>query len=368
MAEDFLPINRVDHVELYVGNAKQAAFYYQHGFGFTPTAYSGLETNSRQTAGYVLEQHNIRLVLTSALGPDNPVARHVQLHGDSVAVIALEVPDVEQAYAATIRRGATGALPPREDADEHGALRTAAIRAYGDTLIKFVDRTAYRGAVAPGFRPRPAQPGRNGKFAGIGLMHIDHIVGNVELGAMNRWVQFFAETLGFQQLVHFSDDDISTEYSALMSKVMTNGNGKIKFPINEPAEGKRRSQIQEYLDFHYGPGVQHLALSTTNIIETVARLRQNGITFLSVPSNYYDHLEERVGQIAEPIARLAELGVLVDRDEEGYLLQIFTKPVQDRPTLFFEIIERHGSQGFGAGNFKALFEALEREQALRGNL
>lgn len=366
MSEDFLPIKGLDHVEFYVGNAKQAAHFYRIGFGFTPTAYSGLETGSRETASYVLEQGKIRLVLTTALGPDHAIARHCHLHGDGVGVIAMEVPDVASAYRESTRRGATGAIAPKQVEDEHGVVRYAAIRAYGDTLIKFVDRSSYHGRFAPGYVPRNGKD--DGRYQGVGLASIDHIVGNVELGAMNRWVEFFAETMGFSQLIHFDDKDISTEYSALMSKVMQNGNGKIKFPINEPAEGKRKSQIQEYLDYYQGPGAQHIACSTGDIIQAVTQLRANGVEFLRVPQTYYDALEARVGAIDEPIDKLADLGILVDRDEEGYLLQIFTKPVEDRPTVFYEIIERHGSRGFGKGNFQALFESLEREQALRGNL
>lgn len=375
MSEDFLPIKAMDHVEFYVGNAKQAAHYYRTAFGFAPTAYSGLETGNRTTASYVLEQGKIRLVLTTALSPDHPIARHTHLHGDGVAVIALSVPDAASAYRESTKRGATGAMPPTQQEDEHGVYRTSAIRCYGDTIIKFVDRSEYRGAFAPGYVAR-GDGNNNGRSAtapgaahkGVGLAHIDHIVGNVELGAMNRWVEFFAKTMGFSQLVHFDDADISTEYSALMSKVMQDGTGKVKFPINEPAEGKKKSQIQEYLDYYYGPGVQHIACSTGDIVGTVTQLQENGVEFLRVPISYYDMLEERVGKIEEPVDRLAELGILVDRDEEGYLLQIFTRPVEDRPTLFYEIIERHGSRGFGKGNFKALFEAIEREQALRGNL
>jgi 4-hydroxyphenylpyruvate dioxygenase len=374
--DDFLPIKSVDHIEFYVGNAKQAAFYYSKGFGFTHTAYSGLETGNRETASYVLEQGNIRFVMTTSLSPDNPIARHVHLHGDGVAVIALEVPDADSAYRETTRRGATGAVAPREVQDENGLFRMSAIRAYGDTLIKFVDRGDYHG-FAPGYRAGSVNGSgngagngvsANGRYKGIGLASIDHIVGNVELGAMNRWVQFFAETMGFSQLIHFDDQDISTEYSALMSKVMQNGTGKVKFPINEPAEGKKRSQIQEYLDYYYGPGVQHIALATGDILQTVSSLQANGIDFLRVPHTYYATLTDRVGKINEPIDELERLGILVDRDEEGYLLQIFSKPVEDRPTVFFEVIERHGSRGFGKGNFKALFESIEREQALRGNL
>lgn len=371
MSEDFLPIKGTDHVEFYVGNAKQAAHYYRTAFGFTNTAYAGLETGSRQVASYVMEQGNIRLVLSTALTPDHPIARHTYLHGDGVGIIAMEVPDAADAYQQSTQRGATGAIKPTELEDEYGVYRFSAIRCYGDTLIKFVDRANYHGPFAPGFVGRNGHSnGKSprGRAKGVGLASIDHMVGNVELGAMNRWVNFFAETMGFSQLMHFDDQDISTEYSALMSKVMQNGNGKIKFPINEPAEGKKKSQIQEYLDFYYGPGVQHIACSTGNIIETVSQLRDNGVEFLRVPTTYYADLEGRVGKIDEPIDKLAELGILVDRDDEGYLLQIFTKPVEDRPTVFYEIIERHGARGFGKGNFKALFESLEREQALRGNL
>ncbi|MEI2609744.1 MAG: 4-hydroxyphenylpyruvate dioxygenase [Candidatus Promineifilaceae bacterium] len=371
MSEDFLPIKGTDHVEFYVGNAKQAAHFYRTAFGFTHTAYAGLETGSRQVASYVMEQGNIRLVLSTALTPDHPIARHAYLHGDGVGIIGMEVPDAADAYAQSTQRGATGAIKPTELEDEYGVYRFSAIHCYGDTLIKFVDRSNYHGPFAPGYA------GRNGhgngqsprdRHKGVGLASIDHMVGNVELGAMNRWVNFFAQTMGFSQLAHFDDKDISTEYSALMSKVMQNGNGKIKFPINEPAEGKKKSQIQEYLDFYYSPGVQHIACTTGNIIETVTQLRQNGVEFLRVPTTYYEELESRVGKIDEPVDQLAELGILVDRDDEGYLLQIFTKPVEDRPTVFYEIIERHGARGFGKGNFKALFESLEREQALRGNL
>jgi 4-hydroxyphenylpyruvate dioxygenase len=366
--EDFLPIKRVDHLEFYVGNARQAAQFYCNGFGFACTAYSGLETGNRDCASYVMEQGNIRFVLTTALGPDHPIARHTWLHGDGVGVIGLEVPDAASAYRESTKRGATGAIPPTKVEDDHGVLSYSAIHAYGDTLIKFVDRSNYRGAFAPAYQSRNGSGGANGRHKGFGLAAIDHIVGNVELGAMERWVRFFAETMGFSQLLHFDDKDISTEYSALMSKVMQDGTGKVKFPINEPAEGRKKSQIQEYLDYYHGPGVQHIALSTGNIIKTVSTLRDNGVEFLRVPTTYYDVLEERVGKINEPLDKLAELGILVDRDDEGYLLQIFSKNVEDRPTVFFEVIERHGSRGFGKGNFKSLFEAIEREQAMRGNL
>lgn len=371
MSEEFLPIKAIDHVELYVGNAKQAAHFYRTAFGFTNTAYSGLETGNRQTASYLMEQGKIRLLLTAPLNPDNFIARHHHLHGDGVGIIAIEVPDAADAYYQSTKRGATPAIPPTRAEDENGVFSYSAIKCYGDTFIKFVDRSQYQGIFAPNYAARNGwQNGQTPRHRhkGIGLAAIDHIVGNVELGAMNRWVQFFAQTMGFSQLLHFDDKDISTEYSALMSKVMQDGTGKVKFPINEPAEGKKKSQIQEFLDYYYGPGAQHIACSTGDILDTVEQMRQNGVEFLRVPQTYYDELENRVGKINESVEKLAELGILVDRDDEGYLLQIFTKPVEDRPTLFYEIIERHGSRGFGKGNFKALFESIEREQALRGNL
>jgi len=360
---EFCPINGFDHLEFYVGNAKQAAHFYSKGFGFTNTAYRGLETGDRKTASYVMEQGNIRLVLSTGLSPDYPISHSALVHGDAVAVIALEVPDAVSAYRETTKRGARGAIPPTEERDELGVFRYAAIHAYGEVLLKFVERSNYRGVFAPGFQPR-----KTANIEGVGLTHIDHIVGNVELGAMDKWVQFFAETMGFELLVHFDDRTIATEYSSLMSKVMQDSTGKIKFPINEPSRGKGQSQIQEYLDYHGSPGVQHIALATDNIIQTVSQLRDAGIDFLNVPLTYYEHIEERVGKINEPIDKLAELGILVDRDRDGYLLQIFTEPVEDRPTLFFEVIQRCGAQGFGEGNFKALFEAIEREQIQRGNL
>jgi 4-hydroxyphenylpyruvate dioxygenase len=363
---DFFPVLGIDHVEFYVGNAKQSAHFYTKGFGFLERAYSGLETGARDRASYVLEQGKIRLVLSTALDPDHPIARYAHLHGDSVGVIALGVPDAEAAYREATSRGAVGAIAPAEESDEHGTLRYSAIHCYGDTIIKLVDRSAYEGAFAPGYTERGAPDGKRHK--GIGLSHIDHIVGNVELGAMNQWVDFFARTMGFSQLQHFDDQAISTEYSALMSKVMQDGTGKVKFPINEPAHGRKKSQIEEYLEYHRGPGVQHIACATGDIIAAVEALRDHGVEFLRVPGTYYEELEGRVGKIDEPVDRLAELGILVDRDDEGYLLQIFTKPVEDRPTAFYEIIERHGSRGFGVGNFKSLFEAIEREQAARGNL
>jgi len=362
-AEDFLPLLGIDHVELYVGNAYQAAHFYRLMFGFDIVAYRGLETGDKHCASYVLEQGKVRLVLTTALGPDHEVSRHCQLHGDGVKLIALAVDDVDRSIAAVKQRGATVITPPTTREDAGGTWRFAAIRTYGETLHGFVDRKAYKGAFAPGYVKYDAP-----KADAVGLAAIDHMVGNVELGAMNHWVDFYAKVMGFEQLCHFSDDDISTEYSALMSKVVQNGSGKIKFPINEPAEGKKKSQIEEYLDFYRGPGVQHIAMNTGDIVTTVRKLRDRGVQFLRVPDTYYETLPQRVGQIAEDYKVLKELGILVDRDEDGYLLQIFTRPVEDRPTLFFEIIERHGSRGFGVGNFKALFVSIEEEQRRRGTL
>jgi 4-hydroxyphenylpyruvate dioxygenase len=363
--QDFCPIKGIDHLEFYVANARQASFFYSGCFGFTNTAYRGLETGSRDTASYLMEQGHIRFVLTSALGPDHPIARFVHQHGDGVGIIALDVPDAAAAFRETTTRGAEPAMEPTDRKDEKGVLRESAIHAYGDTIIKFVDRRDYRSGFAPGFHATGTKASR---FDGVGLVAVDHIVGNVELGAMDKWVRFFADTMGFTQLVHFDDKSISTEYSALMSKVMQDGSGRVKFPINEPATGRRKSQIQEYLEYYHGPGVQHIACATRDIVEAIFHLRARGLEFLRVPSTYYEDLEQRIGKINEPIEELAELGILADRDEEGYLLQIFTQPVEDRPTLFFEVIERHGSRGFGEGNFKSLFEAIEREQARRGNL
>jgi 4-hydroxyphenylpyruvate dioxygenase len=368
---DFCPIKRIDHLEFFVGNARQAAVFYETCFGFHRTAYRGLETGSRDAASFVLEQADIRFVLTSPLDPDHPIADLIKQHGDGVGVIALEVPDAAAAFRETTSRGAEPAMAPEESRDEKGVLRTSAIHLYGDTLIKFVERDDYVGTFAPGFRPVSGgslTSGSTALTAGGVLKLIDHIVGNVELGAMEKWVRFFAETMGFTQLIHFDDKTITTEYSALMSKVMQDGTGRVKFPINEPATGKRKSQIQEYLDYYRGPGVQHIACATDDIVSTVRRLRANGVEFLRVPPTYYDDLDRRIGKIEEPLDDLAALGILADRDDEGYLLQIFTQPVQDRPTLFFEVIERHGCRGFGEGNFKSLFEAIEREQARRGNL
>jgi 4-hydroxyphenylpyruvate dioxygenase len=360
-AEEVLNLKAIDHLEFYVGNARQAAFFYAHAFGFGVTAYAGLETGVRDRASYVVEQGSIRFVLTSALGPEGDIADHVLRHGDGVRDIALEVDDVEKSFAETTKRGALPVQEPYEVKDENGIVRRAAIATYGDTIHSFIDRSRYRGPFLPGYKAM-------GKKTEGPLLYVDHVVGNVSLGDMNKYVKYYADVMGFSQLIHFDDKDISTEYSALMSKVMQGGEGRIKFPINEPAEGKRKSQIEEYLDFYRGPGVQHIALATGNIIETVSRLRDSGIPFLRVPHAYYEMLPERVGKIDENIADLDKLGILVDRDEEGYLLQIFTKNVVDRPTVFFEVIQRKGSRGFGKGNFKALFEAIEREQDARGNL
>jgi 4-hydroxyphenylpyruvate dioxygenase len=361
--KDFLPIEAIDHLELYVGNARQAAHFYRSCFGFEIVAYRGLETGCRDRASYVLTQGTITFVLTAALGPDHPVARHCQLHGDGVKVVAFRVADVDAAFREVKARGATVVQPPTSMEDEHGVVRTATIRTYGETVHTFVDRARYRGVFAPGFVPISAP-----KPPDVGLAAVDHVVGNVELGAMNHWVRFYASVLGFEQLAHFDDKDISTEYSALMSKVMQNGTGRVKFPINEPAEGKRKSQIEEYLEYYQGPGVQHIAMNTKDIVRTVRALRDQGVQFLRVPDTYYEALPDRVGRIDVDYAVLRELGILADRDEEGYLLQIFTQPVEDRPTLFFEVIERHGSRGFGKGNFKALFVSIEEEQRRRGNL
>jgi 4-hydroxyphenylpyruvate dioxygenase len=363
--KDFLPLNGTDYVEFYVGNAKQAAHFYRSAFGMRLTAYRGPETGTRDRSSWLVEQGKIRLVFTTAMAPEHPVAEHVRLHGDGVRDIALWVDDAESAYRETTRRGAKGVREPETVRDEQGEVRISAIAIYGDTIHSFVERRNYRGVFLPGFAPiehadNVARP--------VGLKYIDHMVGNVGCGAMNTWVDFYRDVMGFRLYQHFDDKDISTEYSALMSKVMANGNDRVKFPINEPAEGKRKSQIEEYLDFYHGPGVQHIAMATDNIIETVAKLRDQGVEFLRVPSTYYDDLTSRTGPIDEPLDRLKELGILVDRDDEGYMLQIFTKPVEDRPTLFYEVIQRKGSRSFGKGNFKALFEALEREQDRRGNL
>jgi 4-hydroxyphenylpyruvate dioxygenase len=361
---DFLKIKSIDHLHFYVGNAKQAMYYWWKGFGFKPVAYSGLETGNRDYASYVLESGKIRFVLSASYRPSSEIAAHHLLHGDGVKVVALGVDDVEEAWKATTSRGAASAWTAREERDEYGIIRTSAIRTYGETLHVFVDRSDYKGMFMPGYQPIDLPTDA------AGLVAVDHIVGNVELGKMNHWVRFYHEVMGFRQLLSFDDKDISTEYSALMSKVMENGNGRVKLPINEPAEGKRKSQIEEYLNYYMTPGVQHIAMNTGDIIGTIRKLQANGIEFLRVPDVYYDILPERLQgiQIKQDLEAIKELGILVDHDDEGYLLQIFSRPLQDRPTMFIEVIERHGSRGFGKGNFKALFEALEAEQARRGNL
>jgi 4-hydroxyphenylpyruvate dioxygenase len=362
--DDFMPIENWDHLELWVGNAKQSAYFYEHAFGFTRIAYAGPETGVRDRASYVLEQGDIRLVLTSGLRGDSEITRFSCLHGDGVKDIALRVPSAENAYRQAVQRGARGVLEPHWVDDSYGRVELAGIATYGDTTHTFVNRSEYAGPYLPGY----VSIAEDGVGRGVGLVAIDHVVGNVELGRMDEWVGFYERCLGFTELLHFTDEAIHTEYSALMSKVMTGGEGKIKFPINEPAEGKRKSQIEEYLEYFGGPGVQHVALATTDIVSTVEALGDRGIRFLETPDAYYEDLGERVGEIGEDYGDLRRLRILADRDEDGYLLQVFTKTAQDRPTLFFEVIERHGARGFGEGNFKALFEAIEREQALRGNL
>ena len=363
-AEDFLPILGTDFVELYVGNAKQAAYYYQHAWGFQPVAYSGLETGRKDSVSYVLQQGKIRIVLTSPLEPSGEINAHIDKHGDGVKFVALWVDDAKKSYEETTKRGAKSYVEPYELEDEYGKVVISGIHTYGETVHLFIERGDYKGPFIPGYRTYAPLA----KSEETGLKYIDHMVGNVGWNEMNKWCEFYAKMMGFAQMVSFDDNDISTDYTALMSKVMSNGNGRIKFPINEPAEGKKKSQIEEYIDFYNGAGVQHIALATDNIIETVTALRNRGVEFLYVPETYYDDLLDRVGDIDEELAPLKELGVLVDRDDEGYLLQIFTKPVLDRPTMFFEIIQRKGAQSFGKGNFKALFEAIEREQDLRGTL
>ena len=366
MNADPLDLQGIDYVEFYVANARQAAHFYRTTLGLRPVGYAGLETGSRDRASYVLARRNVRFVLTAPLRPDpaHPVAAHVARHGDGVKEIALRVADAAAAYQEALRRGGRGVQEPTVLEDQHGRVVKASIATYGETLHSFIQRDGYEGVFMPGYAPIADAP----PAPETGIAAIDHIVGNVELGKMNEWVAYYRDVLGFGQLIHFDDQDISTEYSALMSKVMQNGTGKIKFPINEPAEGRKKSQIDEYLDFYRGPGVQHIALLTPDIISTVRQLRENGIQFLRTPDTYYMALADRVGKIDEDYETLRELGILVDRDDEGYLLQIFTKPIGDRPTVFYEIIQRKGSRGFGAGNFKALFEAIEREQELRGNL
>ena len=363
-ADDFLPLLGTDHVELIVGNAKQSAYYYMNAWGYQPLAYKGLETGSDDSVSYVLRQDKITLVLTTPLVADRPLTDHLNRHRDRVKALALWVDDAEKSWKETTARGAVSAFAPETREDGDGKVVLSGIETYGDTIHVFVERKAYNGVFLPGYQawnPKGTAPA-------VGLKYIDHMVGNVGWGEMNTWCEFYAKVMGFVQLISFDDKDISTEYTALMSKVMSNGNGRIKFPINEPAEGRKKSQIEEYIDFYQGAGVQHIAVATDNIIETVTELQARGIEFLKVPGTYYDTVLDRVGEIDEDLEPLRDLGILIDRDDEGYLLQIFTKPVVDRPTMFFEIIQRKGAQSFGKGNFKALFEAIEREQALRGTL
>lgn len=363
--DDFLPISGTDYVEFYVGNAKQAAHFYASAFGFEIIGYRGPETGTRESASYLLKQDKIRFVLTAPLQPEGFIAEHIHKHGDGVRDLALWVDDARSAYVETTKRGAESVHEPIVLEDQHGEIVKAAIRTYGDTIHTFVERKNYNGLFMPGFvayenpyfKPEP-----------VGLKYVDHCVGNVYLGEMNEYVKYYEDVMGFKNILTFDDEDISTEYTALMSKVMSNGNERIKFPINEPADGKKKSQIEEYLDFYRGQGVQHIAMATDDILQTVTDLRDRGVDFLYVPTTYYDDLQDRVGEIDEPIDELKKLGILVDRDPDGYLLQIFTKPVEDRPTVFYEIIQRKGARSFGKGNFKALFEAIEREQAARGNL
>lgn len=363
-AEDFLPLNGTDYVELYVGNSKQAAHYYKTAFGFQSLAYSGLETGMKDRESYVLVQDKIRLVLTSPLVSGTEIGEHIDQHGDGVKVVALWVDDATKSFEETTKRGAKPFMEPTVEKDADGEVVKSGIYTYGETVHVFIERKNYNGVFLPGFKAWESHYNP----APIGLKYIDHMVGNVGWGEMDTWVDFYARVMGFAQLISFDDKDISTDYTALMSKVMSNGNGRIKFPINEPAEGKKKSQIEEYLDFYNGAGIQHVAVATDNIIETVTSLRDRGVEFLRVPSIYYDTVMDRVGEIDEELEPLKELGILIDRDDEGYLLQIFTKPVEPRPTLFFEIIQRKGAKSFGKGNFKALFEAIEREQELRGTL
>jgi 4-hydroxyphenylpyruvate dioxygenase len=368
MPHDSLPLRKIDHLRFFVGNARQSAYFYRNAFGFDIIAYAGLETRQKHEAGYVLRQGHITFVLTSPLSSEHPESQRLVKHGDGVMDIAIDVEDVRGTFEETVRRGATPLQKPIALEDEFGVYEIASIRTYGNTCHSFINRDRYKGVFAPGFLPLDPDRYSPKTFHSVGLKAIDHVVGNVEEGKMDEWVDFYKRVLGFSQLVHFDDKDISTEYSALMSKVVQNGTGRIKFPLNEPAKAKRRSQIEEYLQFHAGPGVQHIAMATDNICETVRAMRDNDVSFLRVPKSYYDALPERVGAIKEDLDELADLGILVDRDDEGYMLQIFTKPVADRPTLFFEVIERRGARSFGKGNFKALFEAIEREQARRGTL
>jgi 4-hydroxyphenylpyruvate dioxygenase len=362
MQDNPLKLRQIHHVEFWVGNAKQAAFFYRQAFGFSEFAYTGLETGRRDLTSYALSQGRVRFVLATPLDPGHPAAEHIRLHGDGVRDIAFQVDDADRAFEEAVKRGAVPAIEPHDASDAHGRIRRSAIRTYGETLHSFISLDDYNGPFLPGYVERnvPGEP--------VGLLRIDHVVGNVELGKMDFWADWYASVLGFKRFVSFDDKDINTEYSALMSIVMSDDSAAIKFPINEPAMGRRKSQIDEYLDYYHGPGVQHIALQTTDIEQTVAALRGNGVEFLSVPPSYYDQLPARVGAIEEALDMIRGLGILVDRDDEGYLLQLFTRPVEDRPTLFFELIQRKGSRGFGKGNFRALFEAIEREQALRGNL
>jgi 4-hydroxyphenylpyruvate dioxygenase len=363
-AQDFMPINGTDYLELYVGNSRQAAHYYQTAFGFQPLAYAGLATGNKHTESYVVVQDKIRLVLTSPLHGGTEVGKHIDDHGDGVKVVALWVDDATYAYNEAIKRGAKSYMEPKTEQDANGKVVRSGIYTYGETVHVFVERKDYTGTFLPGFKEWKTTYNPST----VGLKYVDHMVGNVELGKMNEWVDFYKNVLGFAQIVSFDDKDISTEYTALMSKVMSNGNGRIKFPINEPAAGKKKSQVEEYLDFYGTAGVQHIAVATDNIIETVTALRNRGVEFLYVPDNYYDSVLDRVGKIDEDLQPLKDLNILIDRDDEGYLLQIFTKPVEPRPTMFFEIIQRKGAQSFGKGNFQALFEAIEKEQELRGTL
>lgn len=362
---DFLPLEGTDYVEFYVGNAKQAAHYYMSAFGFQALAYAGPETGVKDRASYAVRQHKLTFVLTTALRTDNPIADHVYRHGDGVKALSLRVPDATSAWEETTKRGAKSYMEPTRLKDNDGEVVMSGIHTYGDTIHLFIERKNYNGAFMPGYRPW-----NNPYFkpADTGLLYVDHCVGNVGWNQMNPWVKFYEEVMGFKNILSFDDEDISTEYSALMSKVMSSGNGFVKFPINEPAEGKKKSQVEEYLEFYNGEGCQHVAMATNDIVKTVRDLQSRGVEFLKVPTSYYDDLLDRVGHIDEDLAPLRELGILVDRDNEGYLLQLFSKPVEDRPTLFFEIIQRKGAKSFGKGNFKALFEAIEREQEARGNL
>lgn len=361
---DFLPLLGTDYVEFYVGNAKQAAHYYKTAFGFQSLAYSGPETGVKEKASYVIQQNKLTFVLTTSIRNDSEIAAHIYKHGDGVKVLALKVDDATGAWKETTQRGGKSYMEPTIMEDENGELVMSGIYTYGDTIHLFIERKNYSGVFMPGYRKWESAYNP----ADTGLLYVDHCVGNVGWNQMNKWVHFYEQVMGFRNILSFDDNDISTEYSALMSKVMSNGNGYVKFPINEPAEGKKKSQVEEYLEFYNGEGVQHIALATNNIIETVTQLQQRGVEFLKIPASYYSTVLDRVGHIDEDLTPLRELGILVDRDNEGYLLQIFSKPVQDRPTLFFEIIQRKGAQSFGKGNFKALFEAIEREQAARGNL